>query len=169
MTPIAGSVALNLAFGCSILSIITLFFYNRTADHRLFLTGQRLGLAVSFFVFIATFVLSYQLLISNFDIDYVARYTSFETPTIYKISALWAGQSGSLLFWLFILSIFNTITIIQNQSKHHTLMPWVIITMSVTQGFFLILTNFITNPFEKLQFSACRRGGPFQASNDQFS
>ena len=83
MTPIAGSVALNLAFGCSILSIITLFFYNRTADHRLFLTGQRLGLAVSFFVFIATFVLSYQLLISNFDIDYVARYTSFETPTIY--------------------------------------------------------------------------------------
>ena len=27
----------------------------------------------------------------------------------------------------------------------------------------------ITNPFEKLQFSACRRGGPFQASNDQFS
>ena len=151
MTPIAGSVALNLAFGCSILSIITLFFYNRTADHRLFLTGQRLGLAVSFFVFIATFVLSYQLLISNFDIDYVARYTSFETPTIYKISALWAGQSGSLLFWLFILSIFNTITIIQNQSKHHTLMPWVIITMSVTQGFFLILTNFITNPFEPTQ------------------
>jgi len=151
MTPIAGSVALNLAFGCSILSIITLLIYNRTSDHRLFLTGQRLGLAVSFFVFIATFTLSYQLLISNFDIDYVARYTSFETPMIYKVSALWAGQSGSLLFWLFILSIFNTITIIQNQTRHHSLMPWVIIIMSATQAFFLILTNFITNPFEPTQ------------------
>ena len=90
-------------------------------------------------------------MISNFDIDYVARYTSFETPTVYKISALWAGQSGSLLFWLFILSIFNTITIIQNQSKHHNLMPWVIITLSTIQLFFLVLTNFITNPFEPTQ------------------
>ena len=68
---------------------------------------------------------------SNFDIDYVARYTSLETPFIYKISALWAGQSGSLLFWLFILSIFATITVLQNQSKHHGLMPWVIISLSI--------------------------------------
>ena len=151
MTPVAGGVALNLALGCSLLSVISLIAYNRTLDHRLFLAGQRLGLAISFFVFIATFILSYQLFISNFDIDYVARYTSYETPTIFKISALWAGQSGSLLFWLFILSIFNTVTIIQNQDRHLNLMPWVIITMSVIQLFFLILTNFITNPFEPTQ------------------
>ena len=131
MTPVAGGVALNLALGCSLLSIISLIAYNRTLDHRLFLAGQRFGLAISFFVFIATFILSYQLFISNFDIDYVARYTSYETPTIFKISALWAGQSGSLLFWLFILSIFNTITIIQNQDRHLNLMPWVI-TVSYT-------------------------------------
>ena len=90
MNPLAGAVALNLAFGCSILSIIALIAYNRTSDFRLFLVGQRLGLAISFFVFISTFVLGHQLMISNFDIDYVARYTSFETPTVYKISALWA-------------------------------------------------------------------------------
>jgi len=151
MTPLAGGVALNLALGCSVLSIISLLAYNRIGDYRLFLAGQRLGLAISFFVFISTFILGYQLFVSNFDIDYVARYTSFETPNIFKISALWAGQSGSLLFWLFILSIFNTITIIQNQDRHLNLMPWVIITMSVIQLFFLILTNFITNPFEPTQ------------------
>ena len=100
MTPVAGGVALNLALGCSVLSIIPLIAYNRTLDHRLFLAGQRLGLAISFFVFISTFILGYQLFISNFDIDYVARYTSYETPNIFKISALWAGQSGSLLFCL---------------------------------------------------------------------
>lgn len=147
MTPIAGAVALNLAFGFSILSIITLFIFTRKGDKRLFLTGQRLSLGISFFIFLATFILWYQLIISNFDIDYVARYTSLETPFIYKISALWAGQSGSLLFWLFILSIFASITILQNQSKHHSLMPWVMISLAIIQLFFLILTNFITNPF----------------------
>ncbi len=57
-------------------------------------------------------------------------------------------QYGSLLFWLFILSIFSTITIIQNQNKHHQLMPWVIISLTITQMFFLILTNYVTNPFK---------------------
>ena len=147
MTPIAGSVALNLAFGFSILTVITLIFYTQTKDQRLVLTGQRLALGVSFFVFLAPFILSYQLLIGNFDVDYVARYTSIETPTIYKISALWAGQSGSLLFWLFILSIYTTIVILQNQRKHNRLMPWVIITLAIIQMFFLVLTNFVVNPF----------------------
>ena len=148
MTPIAGGSALSLSFGFSLLTVLTLLIYTRNQDQRLFLVGQRLALCVSFFIFLATFILSYQLIISNFDIDYVARYTSIETPTIYKISALWAGQSGSLLFWLFILSIFSTITIVQNQNKHHQLMPWVIISLTITQMFFLILTNYVTNPFK---------------------
>ena len=148
MTPIAGGSALSLSFGFSLLTVLTLLIYTRNQDQRLFLVGQRLALCVSFFIFLAPFILSYQLIISNFDIDYVARYTSIETPTIYKISALWAGQSGSLLFWLFILSIFSTITIIQNQNKHHQLMPWVIISLTITQMFFLILTNYVTNPFK---------------------
>ena len=103
MTPVAGSVSLSLALGFGLIAVLTLFIYTKNQDQRLFIAGQRLALGVSFFVFLATFILSYQLMISNFDIDYVARYTSIETPTIYKISALWAGQSGSLLFWLFIL------------------------------------------------------------------
>ena len=88
MTPIAGGSALSLSFGFSLLTVLTLLIYTRNQDQRLFLVGQRLALCVSFFIFLATFILSYQLIISNFDIDYVARYTSIETPTIYKISAL---------------------------------------------------------------------------------
>ena len=41
MTPIAGGVAMNLAFGFSILTVITLFLHTRNGDQRLFLTGQR--------------------------------------------------------------------------------------------------------------------------------
>ncbi|MDP6034299.1 MAG: heme lyase CcmF/NrfE family subunit, partial [Candidatus Marinimicrobia bacterium] len=58
------------------------------------------------------------------------------------------GQSGSLLFWLFILSIYTTIVILQNQQKHNSLMPWVIITLAIVQMFFLVLTNYVTNPFK---------------------
>ena len=107
-----------------------------------------MAIIVSVLVIIATLVLVKELITSNFDVDYVAHYTSIETPTIYKFTALWAGQSGSLLFWIFILSIYSLITIFQNRNRYHRMMPWVLCVILTVQLFFLILTNFITNPFE---------------------
>ncbi len=40
---------------------------------------------------------------NNFQYDYVYVTTSIDTDWTLKISALWAGQSGSLLFWTFFL------------------------------------------------------------------
>lgn len=40
------------------------------------------------------------LLMDRFDLAYVASYSSKELPTVYKISAFWAGQQGSFLLWL---------------------------------------------------------------------
>jgi cytochrome c-type biogenesis protein CcmF len=107
MTPIAGSVAMNLALGLVSSQVLTLFLYNKNGDERLFLTGQRLALGISFFVFLATFILAYQLVQSNFDIDYVARYTSLETPVVYKISALWAGSPVLFYFGYYIIHLYH--------------------------------------------------------------
>ena len=148
MTPVIGSVSISLAAGFSILSIVLLLLYINYGDYRLFLSGRRMAIVVSSLVIISTVTLVNELISSNFDIDYVAHHTSIETPSIYKFSALWAGQSGSLLFWLFILSIFSLITIYQNRSRYHKMMPWVMVVIQVVQLFFLTLTIFITNPFE---------------------
>jgi len=148
MTPVIGSVSLSLAAGFGILSLILISLYIRSGNYRLFLAGRRMAIIVSVLVIIATLVLVQELITSNFDVDYVAHYTSVETPTIYKFTALWAGQSGSLLFWVFILSIYSLITIFQNRNRYHRMMPWVLCVILTVQLFFLILTNFITNPFE---------------------
>ena len=148
MIPVVGSVSLNLAFGFSILTLITIAAYIRWSDYRLYLTGQRLAIGVSILSIIATLVLVNELLVSNFDVDYVARYSSLETPTLYKFAALWAGQAGSLLFWLCVLSVYTLIIVLQYRRKYHRLMPWVIMILASVQLFFLILTNFITNPFD---------------------
>jgi len=147
MTPVIGGLAINLALGLAFVSIILHFFYLRNGDGRLFLSGQRAALAVSLLSILATLILAQLLITSNFDVDYVAHYTSLETPFIYKITALWAGQSGSLLFWLFTLSVYAVITILQNQRSQHKIMPWVMIVMTTVQLFFLILINYVSNPF----------------------
>ncbi|MBT3590243.1 MAG: heme lyase CcmF/NrfE family subunit [Candidatus Marinimicrobia bacterium] len=148
MIPVAGAVSLNLSLAFAILTLFAIGFYIRYNDFRLFLTGQRLSLASSGLSVISTIILTNELILGNFDLDYVAHYTSNETPLLYKITALWAGQSGSMLFWLAILSIYAIIVVLQNRKEHHLLMPWVIIVITIVQLFFLGMTNFVTNPFE---------------------
>ncbi|MCH8067663.1 MAG: heme lyase CcmF/NrfE family subunit [Candidatus Marinimicrobia bacterium] len=145
-----GATLLNIALGLAVLTIGLMVVYLRKGDYRLFLTGQRTALGISFLVFLATIVLVSNLLKSNFSIDYVAKYTSLETPFVYKLTALWAGQSGSLLFWLFILSVYATIVVLQNRFRYHQLMPYVISVMATIQLFFLLMVNFVANPFNPI-------------------
>ena len=41
----------------------------------------------------------------------------------YTVAALWGGQKGSLLFWMFILTLFTTIVQLQNRERNRELMP----------------------------------------------
>ena len=47
----------------------------------------------------ASLFLVYLFLIDVFQSIYVYNYSSSDLPVYYKLSAFWAGQSGSLLFW----------------------------------------------------------------------
>jgi len=145
--PIFGDLTLSISLGLSLTTIVLSIIYIVTKDKRFFFTSERTILSVCFLVFLSTFSLFSSLLNSDFNVDYVARYSSIETPIIYKFTAIWAGQSGSLLFWLFILSGYVALVVIQNKNKHQKLMPFVIITLSSIQLFFLILVNFVANPF----------------------
>ena len=49
------------------------------------------------------------LVTHDFNIEYVAAYTSRNLPSGYIVSALWAGQKGSLLFWGVVLSLFGAL------------------------------------------------------------
>ncbi|MEE9168017.1 MAG: heme lyase CcmF/NrfE family subunit [Candidatus Neomarinimicrobiota bacterium] len=149
--PLYGATLLNLSLGLAVLSLLILTLYVKRGDYRLFLTGQRAALGASFLILLATTTLLASLVRGNFDVDFVARYTSSATPLTFKFAALWAGQSGSLLFWLLILSLYATIVIFQNRNRHRVLMPYVIITLVTIQLFFLLLVNFVSNPFAPVE------------------
>jgi cytochrome c-type biogenesis protein CcmF len=53
------------------------------------------------FITLAMVFLTYHLVSRDFRISYVAAYSSSDLSLLYTISALWAGQEGSFLFWTF--------------------------------------------------------------------
>ncbi len=98
----------------------------------------------------AAVCLWYLLLTDQFQVEYVAGYSSLDQPTYYKFTALWGGQSGSLLFWALILGLFAAVTVVQNRHRNRPLMPYVSATLMGTGLFFAALLNFATNPFDVL-------------------
>src|SRR5687768_14660588 len=72
------------------------------------LHSARLGAyATSGLVAFSVLLLAYAFITHDFRIRYVARYSDRSMSTPYLFSALWGGQDGSLLWWSFLLSIYN--------------------------------------------------------------
>src|SRR5205814_1264869 len=92
------------------------------------------------------------LLTHDFSIKYVASFTSANLPKVYTITAFWGGQSGSLLFWALILSIYSAITLLTNRTHNRELMPYVSGTLALILVFFLATICLGSNPFERLDF-----------------
>ncbi len=89
------------------------------------------------------------ILTHSFQLQYVANYTSRSMSLPYLISALWAGNSGSLLFWAWLLSLLATILVLW-PGKARNLVPYASAVNMLTEAFFLILLLFVSSPFQTL-------------------
>jgi len=92
------------------------------------------------------------LISHDFNIEYVAAYTSRNLPPYYIFSAFWAGQKGSLLFWAVVLSVFASVAQLLTPRRYAHLMPYVAGVTSVVIAFFVSVMLFAADPFERLGF-----------------
>ena len=145
-----GYLSLFISFLLSFYAIIALVLGKRINNTSLIKSGKGAIYAIALLTLIATFALEYLLLISDFSIKYVNQYTSTDLATMYKASALWAGNDGSLLLWLVVLAIYNAVIIYQNKIKDMT--PYVASMLAGNSMFFLFILVFVTNPFEALGY-----------------
>ena len=120
-------------------------------NRKSLLKNAQLSVYVQFiFVTLSIGILTYAFLTHDFSIRYVAEYSDRQLPLLYTLSAVYAGQAGSLLFWTWLLTIFNAIYVFINRNKDDEFKPYVFTVVGAVTLFFLILANYTTNPFEKL-------------------
>src|SRR3954469_22179072 len=98
---------------------------------------------------LSVLVLSYAFVSHDFRITYVAHYSDRTMATGYLIAALWGGQDGSLLWWLFLTSFVSGIGVFCPRRRSLELQPYVIATLMSIIIFFSVLMIFAdnTNPF----------------------
>ncbi|MEE9583144.1 MAG: cytochrome c biogenesis protein CcsA, partial [Dehalococcoidales bacterium] len=147
-----GYTALLVAFVASVYSAIAFIFGARKGHAALVASARRSLLAVFWLVSLSVALLATALVTHNFQIEYVASYTSSDLSLPYLISALWAGNAGSLLFWGWLVSIFAVVMALKKRDRGKELVPYASAIVMLTEAFFLILLLFVSNPFHRLAF-----------------
>lgn len=148
-----GHIILLLALGCGVYSIVTSLIGVRKNDERLVKSGEHGAFGVTILLSLAAIGVWQALLTDNFRMEYVASYSNRALPTEFKITSLWAGMKGSLLFWVLLLSYFSTACILIYRRTQSALMPYVTAINMIVAAFFIVMINFVTPLFEMLDFT----------------
>ncbi|MDR2668834.1 MAG: cytochrome c biogenesis protein CcsA [Desulfovibrio sp.] len=92
--------------------------------------------------------------VQDFVVEYVAQYSDSTLPAAYRITAFWAGQPGSLLFWAWAVSLSGALFVLLPAYKKlgtRTQMGFCLFFCGITAFFLLLLAEW-NNPFELLDF-----------------
>ncbi|HUK33695.1 MAG TPA: cytochrome c biogenesis protein CcsA, partial [Vicinamibacterales bacterium] len=119
----------------------------RRGSRRLIESGIGGLYLVAALMAVATAVIVNAFLTDDFSIRYVAQESEVLQPFWYKITAYWGGLNGSIMFWVFLLSVFGSIAVYVNKERHRELIPYVVATISTVEMFFLYLMVVHKNPF----------------------
>ena len=149
-----GEYALWIALPISIVGAVLAFWGGAKRRGDLVLASELSVYTVFFLLILTSIGIVVAFLTDRFDYWYVANYSNRELDTYFKVSGLWAGQRGSLVFWVLLLSLFSVVATYSNRFKNREFMPNVVGVLLTITGFFLLVLLFAdVNPFEKMPFA----------------
>ncbi len=122
----------------------------RKQNHALIRSAENAIIANLILIVLASIALWWLLLNDQFQVEYVANYSSAAMPSHFKFTAFWGGQKGSLLLWALVLATFSAVAVSQNRFSLRAIMPYASFCLAGTMLFFSLLLNFAANPFELL-------------------
>ena len=103
-----------------------------------------------FWITIAFFVLMSAFLTNDFSVKYVAENSNTQLPTLYKASAVWGSHEGSLLLWVFVLSLWSIAVSIFSKQIPSNLLNLILAVLGAVSFGFLLFLLYTSNPFERL-------------------
>jgi cytochrome c-type biogenesis protein CcmF len=122
----------------------------RTGQRRFVDSGRRAVYSLAILLTIAFATLELAFLRSDFSYSVVAEHSSTTTPTFYRAAASWSAQEGSLLLWVWLLSLWSSLALFLGRDRMRAVTAWA---QSVLLGFslfFTLLLVFLADPFERV-------------------
>jgi cytochrome c-type biogenesis protein CcmF len=113
-------------------------------------SGRRAVYALAGVLTLAFAILVAAFLRSDFSLAVVAEHSSTTTPGFYRAAAAWSAQEGSLLLWVWLLSLWSSLALFLTRGRLRDVAAWAQAVLLAFAGFFTVLLLFLADPFERL-------------------
>jgi cytochrome c-type biogenesis protein CcmF len=142
-----GRAALSLALLIAAYGIAASLYGARSGRRPWVDSGRRAVYALAAVLTVAFAVLEAAFLRSDFSFAVVASHSSTTTPTFYKAAAMWSSQEGSLLLWVWLLSLWSSLVLLLTRGRLREVAPYATAVLLGFAAFFAALVVFFANPF----------------------
>ena len=149
-----GLITLILAALCALYALATSIVGGSQKRYDLIESARRATIMVAPLLTLACLTIIYSNLVGDYSLEYTYRVSNSTTPTLLRITALWGGQNGSILFWCWLMSLYIFFTFRKPWTTNRDLLPWTIAVAIGTQAFFILLVLVYANPFNRLWLDA---------------
>jgi cytochrome c-type biogenesis protein CcmF len=145
-----GALSILLAFCLAVFAVIAALAGKYGRRPYLVVSAERAVYSVWVLLTIASGLLVYALVTSDFRLAYVVAHSDQAMSPLYKFTAWWGGQEGSLLLWSWLLATYSAVAIRTNRRKFREMIPIVVAILMATDAFFISLITFVVSPFQVL-------------------
>ena len=142
-----GSFTLLAAFVACAYAIAACVAGARRRSSRVIESGIGAFYLVTALMTLASAIIVHAFITQDYSIRYVDRYSDSVQPLFYKLTSYWGGLDGSIMFWVFLLSVFGAIAVKSNRERQRELIPYVVAVIASVELFFLFLMIVHNDPF----------------------
>jgi cytochrome c-type biogenesis protein CcmF len=142
-----GRACLILALAVCVYGIVASLYGARRRRPDWVESGRRAVYALALLATVSFAVLQVAFLRSDFSFEVVASHSSTTTPFFYRAAAAWSSQEGSLLLWLFLLSMWSSLVLFLTRRRLRDVAPYATAVLLGFGAFFTSLLVFAVSPF----------------------
>src|SRR5436190_17922386 len=106
------------------------------------LSGRRAVYALAGLMTVAFAILEIAFVRDDFSFNVVAQHSSTTTPLFYKLAAPWSSQEGSLLLWVWLLSLWSSLILFLTRRRVREIAAYATAVLLGFSTFFISLMVF---------------------------
>ena len=145
-----GNIFLSISATLSLCMFGIIFLKNSLASDTRLLLCRNFSYITSALIAISFFVLAFAFLTDDFSLRYVANNSNINLESIYKFSAVWGAHEGSILLWVFVMSVWCSLIALFSKNMPKEIVADMLSIMGLLLLFFLIFILFSSNPFDRI-------------------
>lgn len=144
-----GNYSLALAFVLAVLLAILPLMGAAKQNRTLMALARPMTWAVFIALTVSFGSLFYLFAVNDFSVQYVVNNSNSTLPIEYRLSAVWGSHEGSLLLWIWLLSLWSVAVAVFSRQMPEESVARVLAVMGLVSIGFLVFILFTSNPFDR--------------------